>query len=175
MPIDPVNPYSAPAANLESPVFAPVATDLQVAGPGTRLAAVLLDGLLFAPLAIVVALSGITARASSGTGRDPIYAGAMALIGLYVLLLAGYQIYLLSTRGQTLGKRWMKVRIVKLDGSAPGFVHAVLLRSVVSGLPRVIPVVGSIFSLIDALFIFRQDRRCIHDMIASTRVVASGP
>jgi hypothetical protein len=50
-------------------------------------------------------------------------------------------------------------------------VHAFLLRSVVSALPRLIPLAGNAFSLIDALFIFRQDRRCIHDMIASTRVV----
>ena len=34
-----------------------------------------------------------------------------------------------------------------------------------------IPFAGGIFSLIDCLFIFREDRRCIHDLIAGTKVV----
>jgi len=28
-----------------------------------------------------------------------------------------------------------------------------------------------LFHLVDCLFIFRQDRRCLHDLIAGTRVV----
>jgi uncharacterized RDD family membrane protein YckC len=31
--------------------------------------------------------------------------------------------------------------------------------------------VNLILPLLDALFIFRQDRRCIHDLIAGTKVV----
>jgi uncharacterized RDD family membrane protein YckC len=31
--------------------------------------------------------------------------------------------------------------------------------------------IGWIFALVDALFIFREDRRCLHDFIAGTRVV----
>ncbi|HEX2658372.1 MAG TPA: RDD family protein [Polyangia bacterium] len=167
MPIEPANPFSAPSANLENPVAASAPSDA-LAAPTTRLAAVLLDGLLFVPAVILFAIGGTFGRAASGSEPNliPIIAG-----GLYVLALAAYQIYLLSTQGQTLGKRWMKIRIVRLDGSPPGFVHAFLLRSVVSALPRLIPVAGNAFSLIDALFIFRQDRRCIHDLIASTRVV----
>lgn len=169
MPIDPANPFSAPSANLESPMAAPAPSGA-LAAPTTRLAAVLLDGLLFLPAVILFAAGGYFARGTSG--REP---NVIVLIvgGLYMLALAAYQIYLLSTQGQTLGKRWMKIRIVRLDGSPAGFVHAFLLRSVVSGLPRLIPLAGNAFSLIDALFIFRQDRRCIHDLIASTRVVVA--
>jgi uncharacterized RDD family membrane protein YckC len=28
-----------------------------------------------------------------------------------------------------------------------------------------------LYAIVDALFIFRGDRRCIHDMIAGTRVI----
>jgi hypothetical protein len=33
-----------------------------------------------------------------------------------------------------------------------------------------IPVLGMFASLVDVLFIFRDDRRCVHDLIAGTQV-----
>ena len=35
-----------------------------------------------------------------------------------------------------------------------------------------IPVIGSFLGLLDVLFIFRQDRRCLHDMVAGTEVIS---
>ena len=52
-------------------------------------------------------------------------------------------------------------------GENGGFVPNVLLRFIVNGLLWIIPLYG----LVDILFIFRGDRRCIHDMIAGTQVV----
>ncbi len=46
----------------------------------------------------------------------------------------------------------------------------VLVRMVLNGALGLIPF----YSLVDALFIFRSDRRCIHDLIAGTVVVKSG-
>jgi uncharacterized RDD family membrane protein YckC len=34
-----------------------------------------------------------------------------------------------------------------------------------------IPVIGGFLPLVDVLFIFRHDRRCIHDLLAGTNVV----
>ena len=34
-----------------------------------------------------------------------------------------------------------------------------------------VPMLGGFASLVDALCIFREDRRCIHDLIAGTRVI----
>jgi uncharacterized RDD family membrane protein YckC len=34
-----------------------------------------------------------------------------------------------------------------------------------------IPLLGGLFSLVNVCFIFRDDRRCIHDLIADTIVV----
>ena len=97
------------------------------------------------------------------------------LLGLGFLALLIVQIYLLSTRGQSVGKKIMKVKIVKyLDDSSPGFVHACLLRLIVPGFINGIPIVGSIFPLVDACFIFSEERRCIHDLIAGTKVVNAG-
>ncbi len=34
-----------------------------------------------------------------------------------------------------------------------------------------IPVVGALYALVDALFIFGAEQRCLHDLIAGTKVV----
>ena len=79
-----------------------------------------------------------------------------------------YQMVILTKDGQTLAKKALKIRIVKVDtGLNGGFVSNVLLRVVLNGVLGYIPL----YALVDILFIFRQDRRCIHDMIAGTRVV----
>jgi uncharacterized RDD family membrane protein YckC len=166
------SPYSPPKANLEGGVALP--GELAAASAGSRLGAVFVDGLLFLPAGIVAGIIAFVMRPPTGQpspapGMGAIVGGVLA--GLYVLALAIVQIVMLSTRGQTIGKRAMKVRVVKLDGSAPGFVHAVLLRVIVNALPSAIPLIGSLYGLIDILFIFRADRRCIHDLIAGTRVV----
>jgi uncharacterized RDD family membrane protein YckC len=82
------------------------------------------------------------------------------------------QMTLLSMRGQTLGKMAMSVRIVDYDNEAnPGFRRAVVLRSIVPGLIGAVPCLGTLFALVDALSIFGEERRCIHDLIAGTKVV----
>jgi uncharacterized RDD family membrane protein YckC len=147
---------------------------MPLATAGSRLAAVFIDGLLFMPAAIIGGVMSFMMKPEPGA-PPPTLGGAtiaiVAVLGLYVLAVAIYQIIMLSTRGQTVGKKAMKIRIVKLDGSQPGFVHAFLLRAIVNALPSMIPIVGGIYGLVDVLFIFRADRRCIHDLIASTRVV----
>ena len=79
---------------------------------------------------------------------------------------------MLSMRGQTIGKRLLGIRIVRFgDGSNPGFVRAWLLRSLVVGLIGTLPMVGNVFMIVNYAFIFRADRRCLHDLIADTKVV----
>jgi uncharacterized RDD family membrane protein YckC len=164
-----MSPFSPPKADLEGrPADA---SGQALARRGTRLAAVFLDGLIAAPGVI---LAGVAVAATRGGGeRGAGFVIGAVLGGLWILALAIVQIYLLSTRGHTLGKRWMKIRIVKLDGSNPGFVSAVLLRAFVNGLISAIPYVGGFYGLVDILFIFRQDQRCLHDLIAGTRVVVA--
>lgn len=56
-------------------------------------------------------------------------------------------------------------------GMPADFVHCFLLRLFVNGLIAAIPCVGLIYSIVDICFIFREDRRCIHDLLAQTCVV----
>jgi uncharacterized RDD family membrane protein YckC len=143
-----------------------------LASPLTRLGAVLLDSLVYLGAAIPL-LIGIFAMEDGSQREPPPFAIGMLIVGgIAVLAIAIYQMVLLSTQGQTLGKRWMKVRIVRHeDGGPVGFGKAVAMRAIVPGIIGNIPIVGAFFSLADPLFIFGSEHRCLHDMIAGTKVV----
>jgi len=97
---------------------------------------------------------------------------AMAVVMFGMLIPTIAQIILLSWRGQTVGKLLMQMRIVRADdGENPGFMRAVVLRGIVPALIGTIPAVGIVFTLVDALAIFRRDCRCVHDHIAGTLVI----
>lgn len=84
-------------------------------------------------------------------------------------------VVLLTVRGQTLGKLLLRVQIVRApDGARAGFVRAVLLRAVlfpVMSFLMYLHPLAQMLLLLDVLLIFRQDRRCLHDLVADTRVI----
>ncbi|MGK0184933.1 MAG: putative RDD family membrane protein YckC [Verrucomicrobiales bacterium] len=92
--------------------------------------------------------------------------------GVFFLVVGIVQIVLLSLRGQTMGKILLGIRIAR-DPSmdTAKFVHAFLLRVIVPGFIKAVPVIGGLFALIDMLFIFGGDKKCLHDKIASTAVI----
>ncbi len=161
------NPYAPPTAGAEAAeaVFT-YGEDHILAGRGTRLASALIDGFL----ALGAMLPGIIVMAASGGDDDGIILGAVVM-GIGLLAIAIYQMYLISVSGQSLAKKWMGIKIIKLDGSECGFVHGVLLRSWVMSFIAQIPIVGPICSLVDPLLIFGDERRCLHDLIAGTKVI----
>ena len=81
--------------------------------------------------------------------------------------------YFLAKKGQTIGKLAMGIKIVDLNGNLPGMSSMFGLRYILVNAIGSIPLVGGLFSLVDALFIFAKDRRCLHDHIAGTRVIAA--
>ncbi len=97
---------------------------------------------------------------------------ALGVLVLGVVLCAIVQVWMLTIHGQTVGKRLLGIRIVRVqDDANPGFAHTVLLRSVIPMVLRAIPVFGLGFWLVDVGCIFRTDQRCLHDLIAGTKVV----
>ena len=102
---------------------------------------------------------------------------ALSILGVFVsvaivLGVIFYQTVWLSSTGQTLGKRMMQLRVVNFsDGSNPGFVKAVLMRWWLPSLIYPIPYLGWAFWLADGLFVLKNDRRCLHDLMAGTKVV----
>lgn len=92
-----------------------------------------------------------------------------ALVGFVCfLLLHGY---LLVTRGQTIGKALLGMRIVRTDGTPASVGRLLGLRYGIGSIAGIIPVVAQIYSLIDCLLIFRKSHQCLHDQIADTVVI----
>ncbi len=158
--------------------FAPPESDVTVdqsgelASRGVRLGAAVIDGLI-ALLVIWPAMAafGYWDRALAGppAPADTILLGGLALV-IFVLLHG----YLLANYGQTIGKRILGTRIVSIeDDSILPFWKVISYRYLTVWVVTLIPLVGTIFSLVDPLFIFRDDRRCVHDLIAGTKVIVA--
>jgi uncharacterized RDD family membrane protein YckC len=139
----PIAPPKAP------PKPAPI-TSAALASRGSRLLAAIVDSAAFLVVYAAFLVNSMT----------------LFMVGICALI--AIQIYYLSSRGQTIGKIVMNIRIVKINTDRNGgFSTNVLVRAIVNGILGIIPL----YSLVDVLFIFREDRRCIHDLIAGTRVV----
>jgi len=135
----------------------------------SRLAAVTIDIFLwFSIYALAMTVAKRLYAEDDPAGKE---AGeSIYLVGLLILLFV--QTIFLSIRGQTVGKMVMRIRIVRVvDEANPGFVGAVLYRVFITGVIALIPGVGPLFALADVLYIFANDRRCLHDRIAGTKVV----
>lgn len=141
----------------------------ELAARGTRLGAAALDILI----AIACLIPGVAVMSFSDSDGGKLFGGALIAAGFLGLLIV--QTVLLVKRGQSVGKRALGIKIVKVsDESVPGFAKVVLLRMWVPGLIAGIPYVGVFLGLVDCVFIFRDDRRCLHDLIAETKVIKSG-
>jgi uncharacterized RDD family membrane protein YckC len=164
----PPNPYAAPAA--------PVADDelpreQAMADRGTRLAASLLDAVsvfvVFIPM--FIALPFVDANGAQGVDAA-IVVGFVAMLLLGIGLIA-WNCVLLSRNGQTLAKKLLGIRVVRADGSHCGLARIFFARYLPVAVLGAVPFIGSLFTLADALLIFRDNRRCIHDEFADTIVV----
>lgn len=78
----------------------------------------------------------------------------------------------LARSGQTIGKKLVGIQIVNVsDGKPAPLARLVIWRYLPMVLVSQIPYVGGVLGIVNVCFIFRQDRRCVHDHIAGTRVV----
>jgi uncharacterized RDD family membrane protein YckC len=142
----------------------------QLAEPGTRFLAVLVDQ--FAPLLpmFIGAVLGGLLEKTVGAAAGGVFA---MLGGLGVLGVLGYQLYLLATTGQSLGKRTLGIKVVRVDGSPVDLGRLIFLRNVVPGLIGM--VTCGLFGVVDPFFIFSADHRCLHDHLADTKVIKVDP
>ncbi|MCM8534004.1 MAG: RDD family protein [Lentisphaeraceae bacterium] len=165
------NPYASPES--EEIVNNETAT-AQIAERGTRLVATILDSLIavgfFLPAIIILFASGALAESGDKGGPMMIVFAIVMLISFLALLIINLR--LIIKYGQTMGKRIMKIKIVDFNTHEhPGGGKIIGLRIIVTGILGAIPVVGSIFSIVDPLLIFRESNQCLHDQIANTIVV----
>ena len=196
------NPYAAPEAKL-TPVSR-VPRDIPLARRFTRFLAAFVDDIIDLAYRLpIFALLAFMNDERLSDAHHPEFPFQLLLVAsvpgfLGFLLIHGY---LLKTRGQTVGKLLLGIRITDLDGNVPEFGKVILLRylpiSIVSLIPVLggclkvpsggpdgvrqalqvvlvifpIEVLGASLLLLDLVFIFRGDRRCIHDLLAGTKVL----
>lgn len=169
------NPYAPPRTHPTSPAMAglyPGSSGYQLASPLLRLGAVLVESLILMVLCIPLIIADMNSNSSSG----PEFSGFSILSVVLLVAYAIYNLISLATRGQSIGKRIVGIRIVTYpDCQNPGGVKTIVLRGFVNGLIGAVPLLGGIYSLVDTLFIFSEGHRCLHDRIAGTMVVVGQP
>lgn len=169
------NPFAPPVADLRDAV-----TDVDgqvLATAGQRFLAALVDGAPGLILGGIVFAMFWSHRGDDAAATSGGFIAAFAVFGLVMLGWTVTSLVLVWNYGQTIGKRVMGIRVVRMDGSRISFPRIFFLRGFVAALPSAIPWLGNLYQLLDYLFIFGSARRCIHDYIADSKVVtaASSP
>lgn len=146
----------------------------QLAGRGRRLGAQVLDWLIILGLpAMWFTVMGVTGQFDHKEPA-PVAIVGMAIGGIWLWVAFIWNLVILSRYGQTFGKRILGIQIRRQDGGAPTFGTMVGMRVLLVGVICMIPFLGAIFALVNILFIFREDRNCIHDLLAKIMVVDLG-
>ena len=162
--------YGAPGGYGAPPQFA-------YAGMGKRFVAVLLDGIIVSLgtipgwILFVIAAIGAASTADSSGRMSNDAAGAFvgliflgyAAIFLGALIVGLYNIYLLGRDGATLGKRWMKIKVLDPNGQPLGFGKA-FLRELVKG------ILGNLCFLLYLWPLFDNEKQGLWDKLFSTHV-----
>jgi uncharacterized RDD family membrane protein YckC len=149
--------------SIEGPMFA---------SRWSRLGASLLDGLSIACITLpTMYFTGGFDDIAAGAQPSVAYSLTVAFVGIVAFFLINFNFLLKS--GQTLGKKAVGIKIVTKEGLLPSISDLILKRYSVYFLPGQVPIAGQLFSIINILFIFGKQRRCIHDYAAGTMVVIS--
>jgi uncharacterized RDD family membrane protein YckC len=138
----------------------------------SRLVAAILDGIIFAAMCYAPFI--VVLLAAGGMSDPDALQDNAPLLGLGVLVsLAGLVVWIwltvrgVAANGQTIAKKMLGIKVVRVDGSKASLSRIFWLRNVVNGLLSIVPLYG----LIDVVLIFGAERQCIHDKIADTIVV----
>ena len=151
---------------------------LALASRAARLGAVMVDGLLgfsaFIP-AYVMNFPRLLQQARGnplGVWIGLAKTGGWFYLGLLVaVVVLVVDLILLARNGQTIGKKLLGIKVVRVDGSPVTLFRVFFLRYVCNTFITLIPLFGSLYSLVDSLMIFGEKRRTAHDYIADTIVI----
>ena len=91
--------------------------------------------------------------------------------GFGMLFALGVQCFMIATRAQSIGKFVVGTMMIDREGRPVGFVRGVLLRELPLVWFRIAASPLQVIAALDIGFILREDRRCLHDHFAGTRVV----
>ena len=146
-----------------------VVEDENLASRWKRLFASLID-MIFMILGIIsfVYFTGGLENASKGIEPTFLYSAATSLAGTLVFIVLNTK--LLLTNGQTIGKKVLKIKIVDLNNAFPSKKNLAIHYLAYLGFPY-LPGLMGLISVVDVLSVFRKDKRCLHNLLAETKVV----
>lgn len=167
------NPYTSPTipaevAAMETMASRPLATR------GERFLGALIDGLIGTPLVMGLAFAFAFVALEYDIDLESPEVELLSTVFGFLLgaaIFLALHGYLLTTRGQTIGKLVMKTQIVSNDDRLLPLSRLVLRRYLPLWIVVSIPGVGNFFAFANALAIFRENRKCFHDDLAGTKVV----
>jgi len=147
-----------------------VAFGYQVAGIGSRFLASLLDTIIVGLLQIVILIVlALIIRAFDGSAfSDQLSAWIYAIFGLVAAVFYwGYYVFFeMLWNGQSPGKRWVGLRVIRADGTP-----ITLSESLIRNLARLVDFLPVAYGIgIVTMFIDKQSRR-LGDLAAGTLVV----
>ncbi|HWM90865.1 MAG TPA: RDD family protein [Thermoanaerobaculia bacterium] len=145
--------------------------ELDMASVGRRFVALFIDGLLLTIPLVILALLVLLPLGLIEQQDENLPPFLAIFANIFVSLLAGasYVVYeglMLSSGGQTVGKKAMNIKVVTAEGNEVTRGQA-WGRAASRQLLGFVPCLG----LIDYLVAFGQERTTIHDMMAKTRVI----
>ena len=145
-----------------------VTFDYHVAGIGSRFVAALVDTLLIVILQVLIIGTLSLIIFKSGLETDAMGPWLTAIFGLIsFLFLWGYYIFFeMLWNGQSPGKRWLGLRVIRIDGT-PISITESLIRNLV----RIVDLLPTAYGFgVVTMFINSQSRR-LGDLAAGTLVV----
>lgn len=147
----------------------------ELASWGVRAAALLLDALIVGGVGAVLFAIGIGFFESDPDEQRRIaesyaYPAALLLVAVYsplTMMRRG------ARNGQTLGKQILKIRVVRETGEAMTLSSGLVREVIGRMLPSLLTL--GLYTPVDYLWpLWDRSRQCLHDKIASTRVVRAG-
>lgn len=161
------NVYEAPQSDVTTSV---ISSDLELASRWSRLGASILDSILLI-LALMPFMYGLGWFDILLQGEEPSLLFSLGMGVLGIIIFFAINIKFLLSNGQTVGKKLVNIKIVDMYGARPILASHLLKRYLTYFVPNQVPYIGGVFAFINVLFIFREDKRCIHDLLAGTQVV----
>jgi len=158
---------------------------VHLASRWARLGAVIIDGIILGIAGVGIGfllsllgsslnLGGIFERFFWADEESETLTLTIISTALDIALYLAINTYFLVKSGQTIGKKALGIQVVSRDTHqllSPGKIIGI--RYILPEVFYIIPSIGPLFALVDTLFIFSAEKRCIHDLMAGSIVIKS--
>ena len=177
----PAPPGPAPQSPQATAGWATLGTGegVELAGPGGRLGARIIDIAIIVVVFIILIIVGVASAIGVADGDSTITEEDTAAVGtivaftlLAVAISVLYEVTLIATKGQTLGKMAVRIKVVRADnGLVPGWGKSIG-RWIIPAALGFIPFVGWLLSLLVYVsLLWDKVRQGWHDKAAGTLVI----